>query len=104
MTLWHSARRACFLWCLFLFGLPPFIPAASGEVQTLRPPQAPPTPRLQPNRNHGEESVLKIRALFRKRALVQFDQAAIAAAVGSGTLRSAKLRLTILESHHWGPE
>jgi len=107
MTLWHSARRACLLWCLLLFGLPPFIPAASaasGEIRTLLPSQDTTITRLQPNRNHGEEPVLKIRALFRKRALVQFDQAAIAAAVGSGTLRSAKLRLTILESHHWGPE
>ena len=51
--------------------------------------------RLEPNQNQGTDSILRLRALGRNRALLRWDQAALARAVGGRTLTSARLELTI---------
>lgn len=57
----------------------------------------------QSNRNHGAGQYMQIQASGDNRALVKFNQPAIAAAVGSGTVLSAKLRLTITDNgNNWG--
>jgi len=59
--------------------------------------------RLEPNRNQGTDSVLRLRALGRNRALLRWDQASLAQAAGSGTLTSARLELTIASlEENWG--
>lgn len=56
-----------------------------------------------PNRNRGALDSMEVARPVR--SLVGFEQAAIAAAVGSGTLRQAMLRLTIgLNEDNWGPQ
>jgi hypothetical protein len=56
-----------------------------------------------PNQNQGSETILRVRPDGDRRALIQFDQAALAAAVGSGTVTSARLELTIAENFdNWG--
>src|SRR5262245_34644090 len=47
------------------------------------------------NANVGTETLLRIQASGNNRTLVRFDAAAIAAAVGSGSLASAKLELYV---------
>lgn len=55
--------------------------------------------------NEGASPLLRIRAAGDNRALVRFNQAEIAAAVGSGTLLSAVLELTIDETkNNWGKQ
>jgi hypothetical protein len=57
-----------------------------------------------PNQNQGTESVLRVRPDGDNRSLIQFDQAAVAALVGSGTVTAARLELTIVENFdNWGP-
>ncbi len=57
----------------------------------------------QPNQPQGAESVLRVRQSGRNRALVRFDGAALAAALGSGTLRSASLVLSVERNgRNWG--
>lgn len=56
-----------------------------------------------PNRNGGWKDSMDVAQPLR--SLVGFDQAAIAAAVGSGTLTNATLRLTIgRTADNWGPD
>lgn len=57
----------------------------------------------QPNKNQGGEAILRIQDSGNNRALMRFDQAAIAVAVGSGHLTQAKLRLNIYSNgNNWG--
>lgn len=56
-----------------------------------------------PNTNEGGSSFLRVRASGDNRALVRFDQAALVATVGSGTLVSASLELSITANgDNWG--
>ena len=56
-----------------------------------------------PDTNEGGSSFLRLRASGDNRALVRFDQAALQAAVGSGTLVSASLELQITgNGDNWG--
>jgi Glucodextranase, domain B len=58
-----------------------------------------------PNHNQGDEESLRVQSSGNNRALVQFDPAAILAAVGSGSLAAARLELFIASnSDNWGPE
>ena len=68
---------------------------AHAQTQTLLATQDTYLKRWRPNRNQGEKRFLRVRRLGRNRTLVQFDQAEIADAVGTGILVSAKLRLYI---------
>ncbi|MFY9822420.1 MAG: DNRLRE domain-containing protein, partial [Thermoanaerobaculia bacterium] len=55
------------------------------------------------NKAGGSDTLLRIQASGDNRALVRFDPAAIAAAVGSGSLASARLQLYIqTNSDNWG--
>ncbi len=57
----------------------------------------------QDNRNVGGGEFMRIRADGDNRALVRFDQNVIQSAIGSGTVLSAKLRLTIVDNgDNWG--
>ena len=56
-----------------------------------------------PDTNEGGSSFLRLRASGENRALVRFDQAALAQAVGSGAVASASLELDIAENgNNWG--
>jgi len=56
-----------------------------------------------PNQNQGTEPILRLRASGNNRALLRVDSAAVATAVGSGTVTSARLELTItLNADNWG--
>lgn len=58
-----------------------------------------------PNQNQGSEGVLRVQSSGHNRALVKFDPSAIAAAVGSGSLVSARLELSIASNPgNWGAE
>jgi PKD repeat protein len=56
------------------------------------------------NKNQGQETVLHVQQSGHNRALVRMDQAAIAAAVGSGSLASATLELYVTDSGGWGSD
>lgn len=57
----------------------------------------------QDNRNEGAGEFMRIRADGDNRAFVRFDQNAIQLTIGSGTVLSAKLRLTIVDNgDNWG--
>jgi len=57
-----------------------------------------------PNQNQGTESILRVRPDGDNRTLIRFDQAAVAAVVGTRTVTSAQLELTIAENFdNWGP-
>ena len=56
-----------------------------------------------PNQAMGSETLLRIQSSGNNRALARFDPAAVAAAVGSGSLASARLQLYIQSnSNNWG--
>ncbi len=56
-----------------------------------------------PNQNQGTEPILRLQASGNNRALLRLDSAAVATAVGSGTVVSARLELTIvLNADNWG--
>lgn len=56
-----------------------------------------------PDTNEGASTFLRLRASGDNRSLVRFDQAAIATAVGSGSLTSATLELKITDNgNNWG--
>ncbi len=56
-----------------------------------------------PNKNQGTETILRTQDLGNNRALVRFDPAAIATAVGASTLTRARLRLHIVfNANNWG--
>ena len=55
------------------------------------------------NKNQGTETILSIQDSGNSRALIKFDQAQIAATIGSAPLTSAKLRLKIVANgNNWG--
>jgi RHS repeat-associated protein len=55
------------------------------------------------NQNVGSETVLRVQSSGNNRALVRFDHAAIAAAVGSGSIVSATLELYVASNgNNWG--
>lgn len=55
------------------------------------------------NHNQGAETYMNLQASGSNRGLVRFDQSSIASTVGSGTVTSAKLRLTITDNgNNWG--
>jgi hypothetical protein len=57
----------------------------------------------QNNQNEGGGQFMKLQSSGDNRALVRFDQNAIQTAIGSGTVLSAKLRLTITDNgNNWG--
>src|SRR3972149_4484916 len=103
MTFWQTSGRSCLYTALACLGLLFAVPLAQAQTAALRATQDTYIRRLFPNQNQGDEAVRVIRALARNRPLLQFDQAQIAGAVGSGTLVSAKLRLTIVfNGNNWG--
>ncbi len=56
-----------------------------------------------PNQNQGSEALLRLQSSGHNRALIRFEPQAISAAVGTGTLQSARLELTItLNANNWG--
>ena len=57
----------------------------------------------QPNQNNAASTFLRVQDSGNNRALVRFDQAAIANAIGTAGLASAKLRLYIsVNGNNWG--
>ncbi|MBI1817096.1 MAG: Ig-like domain-containing protein [Deltaproteobacteria bacterium] len=55
------------------------------------------------NQNQGSDTILRVQQSGNNRALVRFDQAAIATAVGSGTVASATLELYVqTNANNWG--
>jgi hypothetical protein len=57
----------------------------------------------QANHNQGGDGFMNIQSSGDNRSLVKFDQGAIASAVGSGAVLSAKLRVTIVDNgNNWG--
>ena len=77
---------------------------ARGEAQTSTLPAVADTYLRvgSPNQNQGQEAVLRVQQSGSNRTLVRMDQAAIAAAVGSGSLASATLELYVTGSGSWG--
>src|SRR5690349_5726208 len=58
-----------------------------------------------PNTNQGAETVLRIQQSGGGRALVRFDQQALQQAIGSSSIRSAKLWLYITANgNNWGAD
>ena len=56
------------------------------------------------NQSHGSDTTLHVTGLGIQRSLVRMDQEAIASAVGTGTVQSASLVLTIQSANNlWGP-
>jgi Glucodextranase, domain B len=81
-------------------------------VLTIDGPTLPAKPKLldtfirqgAPNKSLGSELYLRIQDSGNNRTLVAFDQAELEHKVGSQTLSSAKLRLTIISNaDNWGP-
>jgi hypothetical protein len=90
--------------CL-LAGLALLVGSAAGatEAVTLLPSADTYLRSGAPDTNEGGASFLRVRASGDNRALVRFDQAALVAAVGSGTLVSASLELGISgNGNNWG--
>ncbi|HEY2292365.1 MAG TPA: DNRLRE domain-containing protein, partial [Thermoanaerobaculia bacterium] len=89
--------------CLLLwFGL-----AAHGEAQTftLQPVADTYLRSGSPNQNQGSDTFLRIQSSGNNRSLVRFDSAAITAAVGNGSLASARLELYIeSNSNNWSAD
>jgi hypothetical protein len=57
----------------------------------------------QGNHNYGGSNFMRLQSSGDNRALVRFDQGAIAASVGNGTILSAKLQVTIVDNgNNWG--
>lgn len=57
----------------------------------------------QPNKNNNSDTFIRVQESGSNRGLVRFDQTAIASAVGSAGLASAKLRLSIASNgNNWG--
>jgi hypothetical protein len=95
-----SRTKAALLpaFALVLFSIPSLSTAASvfADADTY-------LKKGSPNKNQGTETILRIQKSGPNRALVRFDQAAIAAVVGTGTLTQAKLRLNIdFNGNNWG--
>ena len=58
-----------------------------------------------PNTNQGAETLLRIQQGGTQRVLVRFDQQALEQAIGSSSIRSAKLRLFITANgNNWGTD
>jgi sugar lactone lactonase YvrE len=58
-----------------------------------------------PNKNQGDESILRVRANGHNRALVRFDEADIESGVAGRTLVSARLRMYIVDNaDNWGSD
>ncbi len=56
-----------------------------------------------PNQNEGASTVLRVRANGNNRGILQVSESAIESAIGTGTLISAKIRLTIADNGNgWG--
>jgi hypothetical protein len=84
---------------LFCFGL-----AARGQAQTFTLPATADAFLRQgsANQNHGSDATLQLSG--DGHVLLRFDQAAIAAAVGSGRLVSASLELFVHSASNWGAD
>jgi hypothetical protein len=97
---YHSKGQAALLWALVLV-----LAGARLEAQTTTL-QASADTYLRsgnPNKVAGSDTLLRIQASGDNRALVRFDPAALAAAVGSGSLASARLQLYIqTNADNWG--
>lgn len=56
-----------------------------------------------PNQNQGDEAILRVRQSGKNRILLQFDEAAIEAAVGSEPVYAARIDFTIVQNGgQWG--
>ena len=87
---------------LLCFGL-----AAKGQAQTVTLQSVADTYLRSgsPNQNQGSDTFLRIQSSGNNRSLVRFDSAAITAAVGNGSLASARLELYIQSnSNNWDTE
>jgi hypothetical protein len=96
----HSDWQAALLWALVLT-----VAGARLEAQTTTLEASADTfvRSGSPNQAKGSDTLLRIQASGDNRALVRFDPAAIAAAVGSGSLASARLQLYIqTNADNWG--
>jgi uncharacterized Zn-binding protein involved in type VI secretion len=81
--------------------------SAKGYAQTIAlPPVADTYLRSGgPNQNQGTDTFLRVQQSGSNRSLVRFDSAAIASAVGSGSLASARLELYIqANGNNWGSD
>jgi hypothetical protein len=56
-----------------------------------------------PSQSQGDQGFLRVKASGHNRALVRFDQGAIATAVGAGPVLSAMLELNIERNGHMCP-
>ncbi len=57
----------------------------------------------QNDRNYGSSPFIRVQSSGSNRGMVRFDQSALQAAVGTGTVTSATLRLTIADNgNNWG--
>ncbi len=87
---------------------PTAVPTARPQAEVAQPHDTTLAPsadtyirRLAPNQNQGTEPILRLTALGRNRALLRWDQQALAHAVGSGTVRAARLEVTIADVLAW---
>lgn len=56
-----------------------------------------------PNQNQGGDAILRLQSSGHNRALIRFDQSAIAAVVSGGSLVAARLEVTITDNgENWG--
>jgi hypothetical protein len=76
-------------------------PSSGGETKTLLANADTFVRAGDTNANQGAWSYLRVRASGENRALVRFDQAQLAAAIGTGRLVSATITLDILRSSGW---
>jgi hypothetical protein len=57
-----------------------------------------------PNQNQGSDPIIRLQSSGKNRGLLFFDKAAIQSAVGTDTLRSATLEISIdVTGNNWGP-
>ena len=81
--------------------------AAHGEAQTFALPAVADTYLRSgsSNQNQGNDTFLRVQSSGNNRSLVRFDSAAITAAVGNGSLASARLELYIQSnSNNWSAD
>src|SRR6266545_7279254 len=96
-------RRAICL--VFLFEILAVAAAVEAQTSTLSVTADTYLKSGSSNQNQGGETLLRIQSSGNNRSLVRFDPAAIAAAVGNGSLASARLELYIQNnSNNWGTE
>jgi hypothetical protein len=97
--------RRCAVSVGFLFGWLAVAAVVEAQTSTLAASADSYLKSGSSNQNQGSETLLRIQSSGNNRSLVRFDPAAITAAVGSGSLASARLELYIQNnSNNWGTE